>query len=54
MLRFKLEQLGSKESAGRVERIRDEFLAEQRRRAPYVRDDLWALIRDGAADGASP
>lgn len=56
MLRRKLEQLGGKEAAGRVERIRDAFFRELSARAPYVPEALWAVLRDdkiGNGSGAA-
>lgn len=45
LLRRKLGNLGGREAVERIERIREAFVAEQRRTAPYVPDSLYAVIR---------
>jgi hypothetical protein len=54
MLRRKLEQIGGKEAAGRVERIREAFLRELSARAPYVPEVLWAVLREDLAPASAP
>lgn len=46
LLRRKLGNLAGREAVDRIERIRDTFVTEQRRLAPYVPDALYALIRE--------
>lgn len=46
LLRRKLGNLAGREAVDRVERIRDAFVAEQRRVAPYVPDALYAVLRE--------
>lgn len=48
LLRRKLGALTSRESVAQIERVRERFIEEQRQRAPYVPDSLWAVIRDDA------
>ncbi|HET6584429.1 MAG TPA: hypothetical protein VFG69_13300, partial [Nannocystaceae bacterium] len=49
MLRLKLEQLGGKGAAKRVEKVREAFLQELHAHAPYVPEVLWAVLRDEQA-----
>jgi len=45
LLRRKLGNLAGREAVDRVERIREAFVTEQRRVAPYLPDALYAVIR---------
>jgi hypothetical protein len=45
LLRRKLGALGGREAVDRIDRIREAFVAEQRRTSPYLPDALYAVIR---------
>jgi hypothetical protein len=56
MLRHRLARLGGEASIERIEqieRVRNEFMAERARQAPYVPDSIYAVIRDDRARGPS-
>lgn len=54
LLRRKLGNLAGREAVDRVERIRNAFVTEQRRVAPYVPDALYAVIREEGSPLALP
>ncbi|MCX4245855.1 hypothetical protein [Paraliomyxa miuraensis] len=49
LLRLKLGGLVGREGVERLERLREAFVAEQQRVAPYVPDSLYAVIRAEAS-----
>jgi hypothetical protein len=48
MLRMKLAELVGLEATQSIDRIRTEFFEERARRAPYVPERLYSVIRRGA------
>jgi hypothetical protein len=54
LLRRKLDGLAGREAVARVERIREAFVAEQLRTAPYLPDALYAVIRAEGNPLATP
>ncbi|MEM7159192.1 MAG: hypothetical protein AAF799_40520 [Myxococcota bacterium] len=54
LLRRKLGALTSRESVARIERVREDFMREQKDAAPYLPDSVWAVIRSDPSPLSGP